>query len=119
MCIRDSSMSDPGKYRTKEALEERKAKDPLLRARKILEESGGADTLVALEAQVDAEVQDALKFAEESPEPEAKILEETTYVGDFARLARKIRRTQCVSFVTGKPFAPRWSRRWNATPWCS
>jgi len=83
--FRGHSMSDPGKYRTKEALEERKAKDPLLRARKNLEDAGLNDALTKLEEEVEAEVQDAIKFAEESPEPEAKILEETTYVGEFAR----------------------------------
>jgi pyruvate dehydrogenase E1 component alpha subunit len=83
--FRGHSMSDPGKYRTKEALEEQKAKDPLLRARKNLEDAGLAETLTKLEEEVEAEVQDAIRFAEESPEPEASILEETTYVGEFAR----------------------------------
>lgn len=88
--FRGHSMSDPGKYRTKEALEERKAKDPLLRARKALEEGGLIDALTTLEAEVEAEVQDAITFAEQSPEPEAAILEETTYVGEFARLSSPV-----------------------------
>jgi pyruvate dehydrogenase E1 component alpha subunit len=83
--FRGHSMSDPGKYRTKEALEEQKAKDPLLRARKNLEDGGLAEALTKLEEEVEAEVQDAIRFAEESPEPEADILEETTYLGEFAR----------------------------------
>lgn len=83
--FRGHSMSDPGKYRTKEALEERKAKDPLLRARASLVEAGLDEALGKAEESVEAEVQDALRFAEESPEPDATLLEETTYVGAFAR----------------------------------
>lgn len=83
--FRGHSMSDPGKYRTAEELEERKKMDPLLRARASLLASGMSDAeLEALDAEVEAEVQDAVKFADESPEPGPELLESTTYDGPFA-----------------------------------
>jgi pyruvate dehydrogenase E1 component alpha subunit len=83
--FRGHSMSDPAKYRTSAELDEHKKKDPLFRARTQLEKDGYGDTrLAALEAEVEGEVQAAVKFAEESPEPELSILEPTTYDGPFA-----------------------------------
>src|SRR5678815_120215 len=82
--FRGHSMSDPGKYRTAAELEEHKAKDPLVLGRQKLEHAMDKAALEKLEAEVEAEVQDAIKFAEESPEPELSILEPTTYDGPFA-----------------------------------
>jgi len=82
--FRGHSMSDPGKYRTAQELEDRKAKDPLVLGRQKLEHDMDKAALEKLEAEVEAEVQDAVKFAEESPEPELSILEPTTYDGPFA-----------------------------------
>jgi pyruvate dehydrogenase E1 component alpha subunit len=81
--FRGHSMSDPAKYRTQAELEEHKKKDPLFRAREKLAELG--DTRIAeLEASVEAEVADALKFANESAEPGLDVLEHATYKGPFA-----------------------------------
>ena len=83
--FRGHSMSDPAKYRTKDELEERKKKDPVHRARvRLLTEGYTEVRLKALEDDVEAEVQAAVKFAEESPEPDLSILEPTTYDGPFA-----------------------------------
>jgi pyruvate dehydrogenase E1 component alpha subunit len=83
--FRGHSMSDPGKYRTKEEVEEEKKRDPLHAARESLLALGLAEPKVkAIEDAVEAEVQDAIKFANESPEPELSILEPTTYAGPFA-----------------------------------
>jgi len=83
--FRGHSMSDPGKYRTNEELELHKKKDPIVRARAKLSEAGVDDAkLAALEGGVEAEVQAAVKYAEESPEPDVSILEPTTYDGPFA-----------------------------------
>jgi pyruvate dehydrogenase E1 component alpha subunit len=82
--FRGHSMSDPGKYRTPEELEDHKKRDPLVLGRQKLEGVLSKEKLEALEASVEAEVQDAIKFAEESPEPDASILEATTYDGPFA-----------------------------------
>ena len=83
--FRGHSMSDPAKYRTQQELEEHKKRDPLARAREQLLREGFTDTRIdALEKDVEAEVADAVKFAEESPEPDASLLAETTYDGPFA-----------------------------------
>jgi pyruvate dehydrogenase E1 component alpha subunit len=83
--FRGHSMSDPAKYRTKDELEEHKKKDPLARARAKLVSEGYAEArLKELEDSVEAEVAEAVKFADESPEPDASVLEPTTYAGPFA-----------------------------------
>ena len=83
--FRGHSMSDPAKYRTAAELDERKKKDPLHRARVKLIEAGYSDPRMgALEESVEEEVRAAVKFAEESPEPDVSLLESTTYEGPFA-----------------------------------
>jgi pyruvate dehydrogenase E1 component alpha subunit len=83
--FRGHSMSDPGKYRTAEELEEHKRRDPLSVARKDLEAAGKSKQLEEIEGAVDEVIADAVRFAEESPEPGPEILEQTTYKGAFAR----------------------------------
>jgi len=82
--FRGHSMSDPGKYRTPQELEEHKKKDPLVLGRQKLESQMDKAGLEKLEADVEQEVADAIKFADESPEPEPSILEQATYEGPFA-----------------------------------
>src|SRR3954465_5744715 len=83
--FRGHSMTHPAKYRTGAEREERKKKDPLFTAREKLEKDGFAPALLTtLEEEIEKEVQAAVKFAEESPEPDASILETTTYDGPFA-----------------------------------
>ena len=66
--FRGHSMSDPGLYRTKEEVEEWRRRDPLNRARDLLVSIGpSAATLEALEADVKAEIEDSVQFAEDSP----------------------------------------------------
>lgn len=81
---RGHSMSDPAKYRTKEEVEERKKRDALSRLQAQLAESQ-ADRVAQIQEAVEAEIAEALRFAEESPEPSTDILEPTTYKGEFAR----------------------------------
>jgi pyruvate dehydrogenase E1 component alpha subunit len=83
--FRGHSMSDPAKYRTQAELDEHKKRDPLNRAREKLETMGLAPARIkAVEEDVEQEVMASVKFAEESPEPDASILEPTTYDGPFA-----------------------------------
>lgn len=83
--FRGHSMSDPAKYRTAQELEERKKKDSVLRTRIKLVESGYTEAKVQkIDDDVEREVQAAVKFADESPEPDASLLESTTYDGPFA-----------------------------------
>ncbi len=76
------SMSDPQKYRTKEELESYKAKDPIELTKHIIESEGYADAkwFEDIEAKVKAEVDESVKFAEESPWPEAAELYTDVYV---------------------------------------
>ena len=84
--FRGHSMSDPGKYRTADEIEAQKKLDPLNRAREQLKMLGKTeDALTALDQEVETEVQDAVKFADESEQPGPEILEPTTYAGPFAR----------------------------------
>jgi pyruvate dehydrogenase E1 component alpha subunit len=68
------SMSDPlhGVYRTKEEVEEQKQKDPITQLAEKLKEEGAMDqtALDALDAEIHAEVEAAVQFADESPDPE-------------------------------------------------
>ena len=66
--FRGHSMSDPGLYRTKDEVEEWRRRDPLNRCRQRLIDTGLPEAdLQALEDDVRAEIEDAVKFAEESP----------------------------------------------------
>jgi pyruvate dehydrogenase E1 component alpha subunit len=66
--FRGHSMSDPGKYRTSEEVEEHKRTgDPCQIARDHLIKLGVAEAeLASVEASVEAEVADAVRFADES-----------------------------------------------------
>lgn len=65
--FRGHSMSDPGKYRSREELEERKKKDPLLVCREKLTQQGVSEADIAeAERAAEAEVMDAVTFADES-----------------------------------------------------
>jgi len=66
--FRGHSMSDPGLYRTKEEVEEWRRRDPLNRSRARLVDLGmPEEELTALEDDVKAEIEDAVRFAEDSP----------------------------------------------------
>jgi pyruvate dehydrogenase E1 component alpha subunit len=67
--FRGHSMSDPGLYRTKEEVAEWKKRDPVALARgRLLDECGASeDEIKAIDAEVKAEIADAVRFAEDSP----------------------------------------------------
>lgn len=75
------SMSDPQKYRTKEEVEEYKQRDPLEQVRGVILENKWAteEDLEQMDEKVKAEVADAVKFAEESPWPEAEEIFKDVY----------------------------------------
>jgi pyruvate dehydrogenase E1 component alpha subunit len=75
------SMSDPQKYRTKEEVEEYKSKDPIeIVKNKIAEEKWADDAwFEEIAAKVKAQVEEAVKFAEESPFPEPEELYKDVY----------------------------------------
>ncbi len=75
------SMSDPAKYRTKEEVESYKEKDPISVVRKTIEEQKwlSEEDFKKIDKEVKAKVEECVKFAEESPSPEASELYEDVY----------------------------------------
>ncbi|MBN2050489.1 MAG: pyruvate dehydrogenase (acetyl-transferring) E1 component subunit alpha [Spirochaetales bacterium] len=76
------SMSDPAKYRTREELESYKAQDPILILKKALIETGmiTEKEFEEMDGKAKAQAEDAVLFAEESPEPDREALYEHVYV---------------------------------------
>jgi pyruvate dehydrogenase E1 component alpha subunit len=70
--FRGHSMGDPQRYRTKEEVEEAKARDPIARWRRTVQENELAteDEMQKIRDEVDAEVEEAVRFAENSPAPD-------------------------------------------------
>ena len=80
--FRGHSMADPGKYRTKEEVEAWKKKDPLILAQTRLERDYPqlALQIPEITKSVEEEVQDAVKFANETPEPDVSTIMDHTYI---------------------------------------
>jgi pyruvate dehydrogenase E1 component alpha subunit len=80
---RGHSMSDPAKYRTAEELEEYRRQDPILILRQAMTAEGSlADQqFEAIDAESKAVCDEAVKFAEESPQPAPSALYEDIYSG--------------------------------------
>ena len=81
---RGHSMSDPAKYRTKEELEEYKEKDPInVVLKKIMDEKWATEEDInKINDKVKAEVEESVKFAEESPYPDVSEVYKDIYVED-------------------------------------
>jgi pyruvate dehydrogenase E1 component alpha subunit len=75
---RGHSMSDPATYRTKEELEEYKRQDPILILKGRMAEAGqlGEEEFQALNGECQAAVEEAVRFAEQAPEPATEALYE-------------------------------------------
>lgn len=75
------SMSDPGNYRTRAEIEKYQERDPIklftaaLKERKILTDRN----LLDMEAEIKEQIEQAVRFAEESPEPDPKELYTNVY----------------------------------------
>lgn len=76
------SMSDPQKYRTKEEVAEYKAKDPIEQVLKTIKENKllSDKQIEEIQKKVKKQVDEAVKFAEESPLPPAEELYKDVYV---------------------------------------
>jgi pyruvate dehydrogenase E1 component alpha subunit len=79
---RGHSVSDPAHYRTKEELEGYKARDPILTLEEkiIASKVASREEIDAIQARMNAEIDDAVAFAEESPFPDPSELYEDNYV---------------------------------------
>lgn len=76
------SISDPQKYRTKEEVEEYKQRDPIEQVKKILLDNkyATAEEIEAIDKRVELEVEESVKFAEESPWPDDNEVLKDIYV---------------------------------------
>lgn len=76
------SMSDPAKYRTKDELEEYKGKDPIEQVIKTIKNKKylSDKEIEAIKKKMKEQVDEAVKFAEESPLPPAEELYEDVYM---------------------------------------
>ena len=76
------SVSDPQKYRTKDELNEYKDQDPIkmVEATMLKGKMVTEDDIKAIKVEVKAEIEEAVKFAEESPFPDPSELYEDNYL---------------------------------------
>ncbi len=81
--IRGHSRSDRNLYRTKEEIEDWRARDPILRLRRELAEAGRLDDAEAdaIEAQAAQAIEAAVEFARNSPDPDPRDLTDDVYAG--------------------------------------
>ena len=79
--FRGHSMADPEFYRDKAEVERWKAQDPILHFRRYLEDGGliSEEETRSLEEGVEAAINEAVRFADESPEPPPEALYEYVY----------------------------------------
>jgi pyruvate dehydrogenase E1 component alpha subunit len=78
--FRGHSMSDAGLYRTKEEVEEWKKRDPISTGRALLQRAHVDEKEIEeIEEKVRLEIEDAVQFAEDSPELPYERLSEFTY----------------------------------------
>lgn len=75
------SMSDPRKYRSKDEEEQYQDDDPILKVLQVIKANKFATQkqLDAIDAKIKKEIEDAIKFAEESPFPEPDAIYEEIY----------------------------------------
>ena len=80
--FRGHSMADPAKYRTKEEVSHWKTRDPIALLGQRIQTLGIAtpERLAQLDAEALAEVQDAVAFADSSPEPDPASVARDVYV---------------------------------------
>jgi pyruvate dehydrogenase E1 component alpha subunit len=90
--LKGHSVVDPDRYRSQEYLVEIRAQDPLARLAEKLKQNGLADdeALAQIEEDVEREVDSAVEFADESPEPNPDKLFEFSYATDVPNQPRAL-----------------------------
>ena len=83
---RGHSMSDPDTYRGKDEIKEWQGRDPILKLGEHMKQQKMAteQDLEKVDEEVTAQVEDAVKFAEDSPEPDPKQLYRDVYADEGA-----------------------------------
>lgn len=79
--FRGHSMADPELYRSKEDVERWRGRDPIILFRQRLYDDGSLteDDWKRMEEEIEAVVEDSVRFADESPEPPLEALYENVY----------------------------------------
>ena len=79
------SMSDPRKYRTKDEEAQYQEDDPILKVLNVIRKNKYATQkqLDAIDAKIKKEIEEAIKFAEESPLPEPEAMYEEIYAEPY------------------------------------
>ena len=90
--LRGHSVVDPATYRTKEEVQRLHDLDPLAAFRRQLLDGGvlDADTLAAIDADVEVEVNECITFADESPDPSPDQLFAHAYATPVANAPREL-----------------------------
>ena len=90
--MRGHSVVDPARYRSKEEVEQGRAQDPVaaFRARLIAAGILGEAEVAGLEAEVEKEVQQAVDFADASPDPTVEELFDDVYASPVANAPRAL-----------------------------
>jgi pyruvate dehydrogenase E1 component alpha subunit len=77
---RGHSMADPGKYRTSADIDVWKSRDPIKVLGETMDAQGMKELRMRIENEIEEEIQDAVRFAEESPFPAPETAMDYTYV---------------------------------------
>jgi pyruvate dehydrogenase E1 component alpha subunit len=90
--LKGHSVVDPARYRDKESVQEAVASDPLPAMRAGLTQIGALDegTAARIEADVEREVEEAVSFAEASPDPSPASLFEDAYATPVANAPHQL-----------------------------
>jgi pyruvate dehydrogenase E1 component alpha subunit len=83
--FRGHSVVDPDKYRSQEDKEKWRKADPIVFFEHELEQAGLADEeyFKTVRQEIDAEVQDVVKYADESPDPQTDELYKYVYTKEW------------------------------------
>jgi pyruvate dehydrogenase E1 component alpha subunit len=79
---RGHSMADPGTYRTKEEVEEKKKLDPIMSLGAKLDALGLSNMRTKIDSDIEAEIQEAVRFADESSMPDPSTATNYVYCDD-------------------------------------
>ena len=92
--FRGHSMADPELYRRREEVQQWRLRDPIRRFEAMITEGGEAtpDELARIRAEVEEEIEAAVRFADESPPPSPETLYEDVYVEPAERPLATTRR---------------------------